>query len=169
MPTVSRHQVKKEKLKDRCPKCMKLEHRIRECEVQDKICIHFGEKDKHDLTLYPKKFNQDGDQENDTSTLESIDDTKSGMIASREKLIMQTASMTIKDNDSIITTRALFDTGIRRSYATEDVTNSLKLKPIKEKTFSINAFGDTKSKQKTAPVVELKIEHSNKVWKFDQN
>ena len=80
------------------------------------------------------------------------------MIAVGEKVIMQTALMTIKGNDSIVTTRALFDTGSTRSYVTGEVANSLKLKPIEEQTFSIYAFGETKPKQKTAPIVELKIQ-----------
>ena len=75
-----------------------------------------------------------------------------------EKVIMQTALMTIKGNDSIVTTRALFNTGSTRSYFTEDVANSLKLRPIEEQTFSIYAFGDAKPKQKTAPIVELKTQ-----------
>ena len=79
------------------------------------------------------------------------------MTAIGEKVIMQTALMTIKGNDSIDTTRALFDTGRTRSFVTEEVSNSLKLKPIEEQTFSIYAFGDTKPKQKTAPIAELKI------------
>ena len=137
---------------------MKLDHKVRECKVQGKTCVHCGEKDKHHRTLCPKKFNQDEDQENDTSMPESNDDTESGMIAIGEKVIMQTALMTIKGNDSIVTTRALFDTGGTRSYVTEDVANSLKLKSIEEQTFSIHAFGDTKPKQKTASVVELKIQ-----------
>ena len=124
--------------------------------MQGKICAHCGEKDKHHRTLCPKKFNQD--EKNDTSTLESNDDTESGMIAIGRKMIMQTALMTIKGNDSIVTTRALFDTGSTRSYVMEEVTNSLKLKPIEEQTFSIYAFGDTKPTQKTAPIVELKIQ-----------
>ena len=97
-------------------------------------------------------------KKNDTSTLESNDDTESGMIAIGEKVIMQTALMAIKGNDSIVTTRALFDTGSTRSYVTEEVANSLKFKPIEEQTFSIYAFGDTKPKQKTASIVELKIQ-----------
>ena len=149
---------RKNKLKDRCLKCMKLDHKVRECKVQGKICVHCGEKDKHHRTLCPKKFNQDEDQKNDTSTLESNDDTESGMIAIGEKVIMQTALMAIKGNDSIVTTRALFNTGNTRSYVTEEVANSLKLKPIEEQTFSIYAFGDTKPKQKTAHIVELKIQ-----------
>ena len=64
--------------------------------------------------------------------------------------------MTIKGSGSIVTTRALFDTGSTRSYVTEEVANSLK--PIEEQTFSKYAFGDTKPKQKTAPIVELKIQ-----------
>ena len=91
----------------------------------------------------------------DTSTLESNDDTESGMIAIGEKVIMQTALMTTKGNDSIVTNRALFDTGSTRSYVTGEVANSLK--PIEEQTFSIYAFGKTKPKQKAAPIVELKI------------
>ena len=38
------------------------------------------------------------------------------------------------------------------------MANSLKLKPIEEEIFSIYAFGDTKPKQKTVPIVELKIQ-----------
>ena len=77
------------------------------------------------------------------------------MIAIGEKLIMQTALMTIKVNESIVT---LFDTGSTRSYVMEEVANSFKLKPIEEQTFSIYAFGDTKPKQKTAPIIESKIQ-----------
>ena len=84
--------------------------------------------------------------EEDTSALESNEDTESGMIG--EKVIMQTALMTIKGNDSILTTRALFDTGSRRSYVMEEVAISLKLKPIEEQAFLIYAFGDSKPKQK---------------------
>ena len=53
---------RKNKLKDRCLKYMKLDHKVRECKVQDKICVHCGENDKHHRTLCPKKFNQDEDQ-----------------------------------------------------------------------------------------------------------
>ena len=123
-----------------------------------KICVHCGEKDKHHRSLCPKKFNQDECQKNDTSTLESNDDTESGMIAIGEKVIMQTALMTINSNDSAVTSRALFDTGSTRTYVTEEVANWLKLKPIEEQTFSIYAFGDTKPKQKTAHFLELKIQ-----------
>ena len=85
---------RKNKLKDRCLKCMKLDHKVRECKVQGNICVHCGEKDKHHHTLCPKKFNQHEDQKNDTSTLESNDDIQSGVIANRGKVIMQTALMT---------------------------------------------------------------------------
>ena len=76
-------------------------------------------------------------KKNDTSTLESNDDTKSEKIAIGEKVIMETPLMTTKGNDSIVTTRALFVTESTRSYVTEEVANSLKLKPIEEQTFSI--------------------------------
>ena len=53
---------RKSKLKNRCLKCMKLDHRVREYKVQGKICVHCREKDKYHRTLYPKKFSQDEDQ-----------------------------------------------------------------------------------------------------------
>ena len=137
---------------------MKLYHKVRECKIQGKICVHCGEKGKHHRSLCPTKFNQDDGQKSDTSTLESNDDTESGMTAIGEKVIMQTALMTIKGNDSIDTTRALFDTGRTRSFVTKEVSNSLKLKHIEEQTFSIYAFGDTEPKQKTTPIVKLKIQ-----------
>ena len=59
------------------------------------------------------------------------------MIGIGEKVIMQTALMSLKSNDSIVTTRALFDTESTRSYVTEEVANLLMLKPIEEQTFSI--------------------------------
>ena len=137
---------------------MKLDHKVREYKAQGKIFVYCEEKDKHHGTLCPKKFNQDKDQKKDTSALESNEDTESGMIAIGEKVIMQTALMTIKGSYSILTTRALFDTGSRRNYVTEEVAISFKLKPIEEQTFSIYAFGDSKPKQKTALIVELKIQ-----------
>ena len=72
-------------------------------------------------------------------------------------MIIETPLMTTKGNDSIVTTRALFVTESTRSYVTEEVANSLKLKPIEEQTFSIYAFGDTMPKQKTSSIVQLKI------------
>ena len=73
-------------------------------------------------------------------------------------MIMQTALMTIKGNDSIVTSRALFNTESTKYYVMEEVANLLKLKTIEEEIFSIYVFGDTKPKQKTAPIIELKIQ-----------
>ena len=41
---------------------MKLDHKVRECKVQGKICVHCGEKDKYHRTLCTEKFNQDEDK-----------------------------------------------------------------------------------------------------------
>ena len=90
-------------------------------EKRTSIIVPYAQRNSIRMKIKKKK---------DTSTLESNDD--SGMIAIGEKVIMQTALMTIKGNDSIVTTRALFNTGSTRSYVTEDVANSLKLKSIEE-------------------------------------
>ena len=68
---------------------MKLDHKLIECKVQGKICVHCWEQDKHHRNLCPKKISQDEDKKkNDTSTLENNDDTESGRTAIREKVII---------------------------------------------------------------------------------
>ena len=41
---------------------MKLDHKLIECKVQGKICVHCWEQDKHHRNLCPKKISQDEDQ-----------------------------------------------------------------------------------------------------------
>ena len=132
---------------------MKEDHKMKDCRVNGKMCVHCGEKDKHYRTLCPKKFKQNEDQQRTTAT----DSTESGMVAIGEKVVMQTAMVTMQGENRTATARALFYTGSTRTYITEELMNTLKLKPIEEHTFSIYSFGNTKPKQKTSPVVELTI------------
>ena len=83
--------------------------------------------------------------------------TESGMIAMGEKVVMQTALLSVGCNDKFYRTRALLDTGSTRTYVTEELTKMLKAKPVEQKTFSVYSFGNTKAKQKTSPVVDLAI------------
>ena len=164
-------QSRRRKLKDRCLKCMRDDHKMKDCRVTGKICVHCGEKDKHHRTLCPRKFLQVDEEQRKKKEMHG---PESELVAIGENVVMQTALVTMKgDNktntvmqtalvtmkgdNKTNTSRALFDTGSTRTYITEELVNSLKLKPIEEHTFSIYAFGNTKPKQKTSPVVELII------------
>ena len=61
--------------------------------------------------------------------------TETGMIAIGEKVVMQTALVSVGCNDKFYRTRALLDTGSTRTHVTEELTKMLKAKPVEQKTF----------------------------------
>ena len=64
--------------------------------------------------------------------------------------------MSVGCNDKFYETRAIFDTGITRTYITEELAKVLKVKSVEQET-SVYSFGSTKAKEKTSPVVDLAI------------
>ena len=80
------------------------------------------------------------------------------MVAVGENVIMQTALVTVENKQrEQWKTRTLLDTGSTRTYITEDLANSLKLKPTEKDTFSVYAFGSTKPKERTSSIFEVKL------------
>ena len=55
---------------------------------------------------------------------------ESGMAAMGEKVVMQTALVSVGCNDKFYKIRALFDRGSTRTYITEELAKMLKAKPI---------------------------------------
>ena len=106
---------------------------------------------KHHCFLCPKKIKQSGDEMKHAKT--ATEGTKRRMIAIGEKVVMQAALVTMKGQNKTVTTRYLLDTRSTRIYVTEELKNSLKLKSVKEQTFSVYSFGNTKTQQRTLPVV----------------
>ena len=145
-------QSRKNQLKNRCLKCMKEDHRIKDCKVLGKVCVHCGEKDKHHRTLCPKKFKQQEDSNTNTS---EENETESGMVAIGETVIMKTALVTMKSNNVTATSRAFFDSGSSRTYISEEFMNTLKLKPVEKQKFFVNTFGKAKREEKNLPTVNL--------------
>ena len=82
---------------------------------------------------------------------------ESGMIAMGEKVVIQTALVSVGCNGKFYETRAFFDTESTRTYITEESANMLKAKPLEQQTISVYSFGNTKAKQKMSPVVDLAI------------
>ena len=57
-------------------------------------------------------------------------DAERGMATMGEKVVMQTALVSVGCNDKFHKTRALFDRGSTRTYITEELAKMLKAKPI---------------------------------------
>ena len=75
-----------------------------------------------------------------------------------EKVVMQTALVSIGCNDKFYKMRALFDTRNTRTCIIEELAKVLKAKSVeKKRNFSVYLFGSTKEKLKTSPVVGLVI------------
>ena len=56
----------------------------------------------------------------------------SGMIAMGEKVVMQTALVSVGCNDKFNKTSAIFDTESTRTYITEESGKMLKAKPVEQ-------------------------------------
>ena len=181
--------TRKEKLKRRCFICLRNDHMAKDCKSKDRLCIHCGERNKHHRSLCPKKFGNTIQQnqsvsekanittEKDARTSENsllavtdfqnenIDTEKdqgafeSSLVAIDEKVFMQTALVTAKNNEKYLyqQTRAILDTGSQRSYVTKELADNLKLKSIGEHTYSVYTFGNKKPKKVTAFEVQLTI------------
>ena len=137
--------------------CLKENHKTKHCKVPEKPCMHCRENRKHHRSLCPKKFRMKSTVEEQEKKYQPASGTETGMIAIGEKVVMQTALVSVGCNDKFYRTRALLDTGSTRTHVTEELTKMLKAKPVEQKTFSVYSFGNTKAKQKTPPVVDLVI------------
>ena len=144
---------RKKQLKNRCLRCLKEDHKIKDCKVTGKLCVHCGEKDRHHRTLCPKKFSQT--EPSTTTTVAAEADTETGLVAAGETVIMKTAMVTVNGNKTNTKTRAFFDSGSSRTYITKELMNTLKLKSSDNQNFYVNTFGNSKQNKKTLPTVNL--------------
>ena len=55
----------------------------------------------------------------------------------------------------LATSQAFFDSGSSRIFITEELMNTLKLKPVEKQKFFVNTFGKTKREEKSLPTVNL--------------
>ena len=73
--------------------------------------------------------------------------------------LLMTARSKVSDINSCNTSHAriLFDTGIQRSYITEELREKLSLPTIREERIILNTFGEEESKACEVDVVQLKF------------
>ena len=116
---------------------MKQDHRMKDCRLTEKVCVHCGEKDKHHRTLCPKKFkNKEEATTNnaiaakDVLSKEAIPNKETAMLAAGKHVVLQTALVEATSTDQMLSevTRELMDTGNSRTYVTKEIVNKFKLK-----------------------------------------
>jgi len=85
-------------------------------------------------------------------------------VSSSNGVLLQTASAVISDTSGVRKkyTRILFDSGSQRSYISQDLCKSLKLKPLRSEKIIIKTFGDDNSKVQNLDVYQLKVRHINR-------
>ena len=120
-------EVRRNKPKNQCFVCLTENHKTKHCKVPDKPCVHCGENRKHHRTLCPKKLQIKSTAEDQEWKDQPATGTESGMVAMGEKVVMQTALVSVGCNDKFL---ALFDRGSTRTYITEELAKMLKAKPI---------------------------------------
>jgi len=85
-------------------------------------------------------------------------------VSSSNGVLLQTASAEISDSSCLKKryTRILFDSGSQKSYLSQDLCDSLNLKPLRKERVIIKTFGDNDSSVKNLEVHQIKIKHRNR-------
>ena len=112
---------------------MKQDHRVKDCRLTGKVCVHCGKKGKHHRSLCPKNKEETATNNvivtNDVLSKEAIPDKETTMLAG-EHAVMQTALVEATLTDQMLSevTRVLMDTGSSQTCVTEEILNKLKVK-----------------------------------------
>ena len=135
-------QARKEKLKGCCFNCVKSGHVLKDCKV-DRACAHCGRKDSHHRSLCNTLFQQPPSPQ--IISAESSK-TEGAMIASTNQVLMQTATVTVKNrkHNSSASVRLVLDSGSQRSYITEKLAKVLKLTLDQTEKLSVVTFGSSR-------------------------
>ena len=81
-------------------------------------------------------------------------------MANKGTVLLQTARTTATNSDGSrsLRVRILFDSGSQRSYISNRLKTTLKLKPVKSETLNLNTFGNSKFRKQNCDLVELNLE-----------
>ena len=151
---------RKRRLKKRRFICLKEGHLAIECKLQNKVCVHCGEKKKHHRSLCPEKFEitkTPGIERNEND--KNMTPHEHNLVAVGEKIVMQTALATVKNPETLRCekTSILMDTGSQRTYITKELADNLRLKTREAQEYSVYTFGNKKPKKIATSLVEITI------------
>lgn len=156
-------------IKGHCFKCLQNEHGLKPCKVE-KMCVYCRKKNEHHRSLCPTHFPQNN--ENAHVVTDANTRTEHMLLASNEKVLMQTAMIQIKGQSSEqpIQVRAILDSGSQRSYITENMAEILKVEMQSNQTLSVLTFGSSKPNEVKMSTVSIEIlmkEGNSLPLKFD--
>jgi len=153
-------EERKQKLKDSCFKCLKAGHKSTECR-SNKKCVYCGEINMHHRSLCQNKFVTTTTNVHLAEEMVEQREIESGnvFIAAGEMVMMQTdmtkVSNTSKGSSSSV--RLLLDSGSQRSYISDSLAESLKLKAEEEEVIKIMTFESEKAKVIKSKVASIDL------------
>ena len=147
----------------RCFLCLQQGHRQSECQSRYKcnqcnkrhhisICLSREYRPTENTVENPPETDQGGVTTSTTGTTTTTSVYKNS-------ILLQTATAHVSDveNQENATARIMFDTGSQRSYITEKLRDSLKLKTVKQERMIINSFGQSDSVAKNFDIVKIRV------------
>ena len=146
---------------NRCFNCLRVGHRISNCQ-NSKCCSHCKQRHHQSIcgTLISPSFNQAKGEDSNEAKTESKRITTTSNMANKGTVLLQTARTTATNSDGSRSSRVriLFDSGSQRSYISNRLKTTLKLKPVKNETLNLNTFGNSKFRKQNCDLVELNLE-----------
>ena len=144
----SRRDILRRYLK--CFICLQGGHIAKDCK-SNYICRKCD--GKHNIYICTKKSTGQGPGNDD------VKKTVTTHVAASDSILLQTAKANISaiGANDLITTRILFDSGSQRTYVTQNVRNTLKLKTIRTERMLIKTFGRNDNHIQKLDVVQLRI------------
>ena len=146
---------------NRCFNCLRVGHRVSNCQ-NSKCCRHCKQRHHQSIcgTLISPSFNQEKGEDSNEAKIESKRITTTSNMANKGTVLLQTARTTATNSDGSRSSRVriLFDSGSQRSYISNRLKTTLKLKPVKNETLNLNTFGNSKFRKQNCDLVELNLE-----------
>ena len=124
-------------------------HTLKDC-TKNRACAHCGKRKSHHHSLCQKLFERQTPlQTTESQNISTIDDIGSTLIASNSHVLMQTATVVIKDLQGNLSEkiRLILDSGSQRSCITERVAAKLKLPVDSMEKLPVVTFGTDKPKK----------------------
>ena len=152
-PTVT---ARKEKIKGHCFICLKQGHQQKNC-TEKNACVYCKQRNRRHRSLCIKKFPVEKSSEMAHSVTEPLSATVATahtLLSSDEQVLTQTATVEVENlkKSRRMTARLLLDTGIQRTYITNELAEKLQLPITGSETLTVYTFSVSKPRELHTPV-----------------
>ena len=167
----------------RCFLCFRVGHTFAGCSSPQRSgCFYCGKKQHHNRAICPQKFG-DGEvrkttvsgqdvsnvvteenQDKPTDTLNASVGTDQALVASGERVLLQTAVVPIQTADGLTTVmvKVLLDSASHRTFMTDQLAKRLKLTSERKELLSVSTFAAKTPQQVNTFVVHFNLITKNK-------